>query len=168
MTPATLPYEEIEKTILEQLKQSHHCVLATTDGKQVTAREMMILSDGWKITFFTTNWTRKYRQIAGNKNVALAMGNMQIEGIARILGRTSEPQNAWFLEAVREASGKAYEAYQELLEDPNTYCEIIEIIPQRVALFYGPPDPDRHLDVLNLKARTATRFYSSENFAVDY
>jgi|WetSurMetagenome_2_1015567.scaffolds.fasta_scaffold290244_2 general stress protein 26 len=168
MTPTVLSYEQLEKTALEQIKKSNHGVLATTDGKRVTAREMMLLSDGLKISCFTTNWTRKYRQIAGNKNVALAMGNMQIEGLARILGRTSEPQNAWFLEAVKEASGKAYEAYREWLEDPNTDYEIIEITPQRIALFYGPPDPDRHIDVLNVKARIATRFYSSENFAAEY
>ncbi len=168
MSPTVLPYNETLQNALQELHKNSFGVLATAEGNRVTARQMMLVFDGLKISCFTTNCTRKYKQISVNKNVALAFANMQIDGTASITGKTCDPKNTVFLNAVKSLFPKVYEHYQDWLENPNTTCEVIEITPKRIALFYGPPDPNRHLDVINIEERTSFRHYSSEIWPPDY
>lgn len=168
MSPTVLPYEETLQNALRELHKNSFGVLATAEGNRVTARQMMLVFDELKISCFTTNFTRKYKQISVNKNVALAFANIQVDGTASIGGQTCDPQNAWFLNAVKSQFPKVYEHYRDWLENPNTTCEVIKITPKRIALFYGPPDPNRHLDVINIEAQTSFRYYSSENWPPEY
>jgi general stress protein 26 len=168
MSPTALQYEETLQTALQLLKKNPFGVLATASEDRVTARQMMLVFDGLRISCFTPNFTRKYRQISANRNVALVSGNVQVEGIACIKGRTSEPQNAGFLTAVKTSLPRVYEHYRDWLEDPNTFNEVIDIIPTRIAVFFGPPEPNRHLDVLNIDERTCFRYYSSESYPSGY
>lgn len=76
MSPTKLDYEELKQDILQQLEKSRVAVLATAEGDFVTARQMTLISDGLTIYFMTFTFTRKYKQILVNPNVAVAMGNM--------------------------------------------------------------------------------------------
>ena len=49
MSPTTISYDELKQEFTQQLQKTEHGVLATSDGNYVTAREMMLLSDGIKI-----------------------------------------------------------------------------------------------------------------------
>jgi general stress protein 26 len=57
----TLSYIELEQEILQELKKYSIGVLATSEGNNVTARSMMLLADGMKISCFTFTTTRKFR-----------------------------------------------------------------------------------------------------------
>jgi len=166
MSTTVLPYEELKQEALREIQRNHFGVLATAEGNYVTARTIMLIYDGLKISFTTPTWTRKFKQISANKNVALAINNIQIEGVASIKGRTSDPENAWFLKALEELSPEIYKLYRDVCKEPNTAYRVIEITPKRIALFYGPPDG--HLDVINIDEQTALRYYSSDNYAPHY
>ena len=155
MEPTTLDYEELKQEIIQQLEKSRFGVLATAEGNFVTARQMMLICDGLKVSLLTTNWNRKYKQISANKNVALAINNIQIEGVASIKGRTSDPENAGFLKAFEELFPELYKLYRDFCNEPDTIYHVIEVIPTRIALFYGGPEV--HLDVLNVGENSAIR-----------
>jgi general stress protein 26 len=166
MSPTNLDCEELKLAIIEQLKKTLIGALATAEGDFVTARQMMFISDGLTIYFMTTNFTRKYKQILVNPNVAIALGNIQIEGVASIKGRTSDKKNVRFLEALERLSPETYKKYRDYCQDPETTMHLIKVTPKRIALFTGLPDS--HLDVLNVDKKTAIRYYGLENYAPNY
>jgi general stress protein 26 len=127
---------------------------------------MTLISDGLTIYFMTPTFTRKYKQIRVNPNVAVAMGNMQIEGVASIKGHTSNNENTWLLKALAELAPEVYKGYRDELLDPEMPWQVIEIAPTRIALFSGPPD--RQLDVLDIIEKNAIRYYGREGFPPNY
>ena len=165
MSPTQLNYEELEQKIIQQLEKSKAGVLATAEGDFVTARQMMIICDGLMISFTTTATSRKYQQIMANPNVAVAFGNMQIEGVASIKGSTSDNENAGFLKSFEEIEPEVYETHRDMCLDPDTPWRVIEIAPKRIALFFGSP---YHLDVLNVSEKTAIKYDASELIAPNY
>ena len=157
MAPISLPYEETFQNTMDQLKNKNLGVLATAEGENVTAREMVFVCNGTTISFVTTIYTRKYKQIMANNNVAVSIDNIQIEGFATIRGRPSDEENAWFIEALPELAKKNW---LDLFMDPERPERIIEIHPKRIALYYGPPNG--HFDVLNIGEQKALRYDSLE------
>jgi general stress protein 26 len=164
MSPTALNYEELEQQVEQRLNKSRYGVLATAEGDFVTARQMMFICNGLTITFITTITTRKYKQIEVNPNVAVSIGNMQIEGVASIRGRTSDNDNAWFLKTFEEIEPEVYEKHRDMCLDPETVWRLIEIAPKRIAIFA----PDSYLDVLNVNEKTATRYLGTELVAPNY
>ena len=164
MSPTEISYEELKQQVQQRLNKSHYGVLATAEGDFVTARQMMFICNGLTITFITTNTSRKYKQIEVNPNVAVSIGNMQIEGVASISGRTSDNENAWFLKTFEEIEPKIYETHRDMCLDPETVWRLIEIAPKRIAIF----DPDAYLDVLNVDEKMATRYLGTELVAPNY
>jgi general stress protein 26 len=61
-------------------------VLATSHEDRVLARNVLIASDGLDLYLFTWRHSRKCAQIQANPRVALCKDNVQIEGVAEILG----------------------------------------------------------------------------------
>jgi general stress protein 26 len=154
----------LKQDIIQQLEKSKLGVLATAEGSFVTARQVMLICDGLKVSFFTSTHTRKYRQIKENQNVAIAIGNIQIEGLASIKGPTSEKENAWFLKAFEKTAPKVYKSYRDECLDPQTTHQLIEVTPKRIAVF----SMARELDVLNIPERTATRYSGKDGFPPGY
>ena len=68
-------------------------VLSTSENDIVSSRMMsVILMDG--TFYFQTDCTfRKYRQISSNRNVALCIDNIQIEGICEELGHRPDNED---------------------------------------------------------------------------
>ena len=120
----------------------------------MTVRQMAIIPEGLTIFCFTGVQTRKYKQIVANPNVAVAIGNMQIEGTASLKGRTSDEANVWFLKRFEALFPEIYSKFfRQLVEDPETTERLIEIRPKRIAL-YAPG----HLDVLRIDKEKAIRY----------
>jgi len=158
--PLVLSYEELKKEILEQLHKAKIGSLATAEGDDVTVRQMAIIPEGLTIFCFTGVQTRKYKQIVANPNVALAIGNMQIEGTASLKGRTSDEANVWFLKRFEALFPELYgKFFRQLVEDPETTERLIEIRPKRIAL-YAPAC----LDVLHIGEKKAVRYDLRENY----
>jgi general stress protein 26 len=166
MSPTNLDYEELKQEALRQIQRNPLGVLATAEGNSVTARTIMLIYDGLKILFFTPTWTRKFKQISANKNVSLALNNIQIDGVASIKGHTSNNENTWLLKALEKLAPEMYKGYRDELMNPEMPWQVIEIAPKRIALFSGLPD--RHLDVLDIIEKTAIRYYGREGFPPNY
>jgi len=157
MSPTTLSYDELKQEFTQQLQKTENGVLATSDGNYVTARGMLILSDGEKIMCFTGENTRKYKQLQANKNVALSINNLQIEGIATLTGHPSNERNAGFIRMFKEKFPKYYEFWGPICENPDSDARVIEIIPSKLTAYKPSPDIGPNLDILNVVTETATR-----------
>jgi hypothetical protein len=129
----------------------------------VTARQMMLIPDGLTISCFTFTSTRKFKQISANRNIALAMNNIQIEGVATLKGHTSDSKNGGFLKAFEELQPEVYKMYRDVCLDPKTPVQLIEISPKRIAVFTGV-FPNSHIDVLDTENKTAIRYFVTELF----
>lgn len=166
MRTTQLDYQEMLQQVQQQLSKSFEGVLATAQGDFVTARAMMLICRGLSIYFMTPLFTRKYKQILVNPKVAVAIGNMQIDGLASVRGATCDKENAWFMETINTIAPGVYAEYRGECLDSQTLYKVLEIIPQRIALFDGLPN--RYLNVLNINEKTATRYYGREGFPTDY
>lgn len=158
----TLVYDDLKQEIEQELLKNTVGVLATSKGDSVSARHMSLFPDGLTISCFTFDSSRKFKQISANKNVALAIGNIQIEGIATLKGRTSDPANAGFLKTFEKFQPDIYKLYSDMCLAPETPAQLIEISPKWIAVFTGMPDA--HIDVLNTDKKTALRYSGGEEY----
>jgi uncharacterized pyridoxamine 5'-phosphate oxidase family protein len=168
MSPTALSYDELKQEFEQQLQKTEHGVLATSKGDVVTAREIMTLSDGLKIKCFTGENSRKYKQIKANKNVALSINNLQIEGTATLTGHPLDARNAGFNTQFKEKFPQAYEFWRPLSENPSSDATVIEIIPNRLSAYKVSPGIGPHYDILNVDTKMATRVTFSEIPPVKY
>ena len=159
----TLSYNELKEEIIQELIKYSIGVLATSEGDHVTARQMMLISDGLRISCFTFTTTRKFKQISANKNVALAINNIQVEGEASFKGHTRVPENESFLKAFEKLQPEVYKMYRDVCINPETPVELIEISPKRIAMFTGGY-PNSKTDVLNTDKKTAIGYSGTDIF----
>jgi general stress protein 26 len=68
------------------LGDNRHMVLATSLNDTVTARTIDYVSSGLDIIFLSWGHHMKIIQINGNPKVGLCRDNVQIEGVAKVLG----------------------------------------------------------------------------------
>ena len=99
-----LEYETIASQIEDWLREKSQVVLATTDGKRVSARTVYYFSERLKVYFVTSKAYNKYEQIQKNPYVALCMNNIQIEGIAVEKGHPLSEENKEIIGLVDEQS----------------------------------------------------------------
>ena len=178
MSQIELSYEDLKQEVIKEIQKYHEMVLATSGGESVTARTVACISDGLTVYFTTTQESRKYTQIAANPNVALAAGNIQIEGVVSLRGHPLAEGNAAFIEVLRETRPELYEIMSQMhFKIPN--YELIEIAPRRIALYRMPLRdnvvidnvnyedfmynvPQVHLDILNTAKEEAHRLPASD------
>lgn len=79
--------------MIHTLENSKSNILAICSNNRVTARDVYFASNDFSIYFVTSKAYEKYKQIQKNKNVALCLGNIQIEGIAIIKGYPNLVEN---------------------------------------------------------------------------
>jgi uncharacterized pyridoxamine 5'-phosphate oxidase family protein len=115
---------ELEK-IYKQIGDSKLAILATCSQDKPTIRTMSIVFFDDKIYFQTSIDYLKYKQICENKNVALCIGNIQIEGIANIKSKTME--NDKFIEIYQKCHEDSFKEYSKL-----ETSRLIEVIPQKI------------------------------------
>ncbi len=102
---------ELQTEIVEMLDREKHTVLATCSSDRVTARTVSYVNMGLTILFQTDKRFKKVDQILKNHNVALCIGNLQIEGTAELSGHPSEPYNAHFCSLYKQRHPDSFEKY---------------------------------------------------------
>ena len=134
-------------------------VLATAEGDRVTSRQMLLISQKLTLWCFTADYSRKYRQMKANNKVAISFNNTQIEGVAYFRGKPSDEEYAWFLKIWEKLQPHQYELHREIIFDPNTPFQMIEIQPTRIAIFRGLSDDKQlRMDILNPAEQTALSY----------
>ena len=105
-------FSEKYEAFLSDFGKARKMVLSTSENDIVSSRMMsVILIDG--TLYFQTDCTfRKYRQISNNRNVALCIDNIQIEGICEELGHPLD--NADFCRQFEECFKGSFDAYTSL------------------------------------------------------
>ena len=153
MSLTELSYEELKQEFIDELKQQRTGVLATSDGEDVTARYMLLFSDGLTLYCFTGKESRKYKQMSVNPKVSVAAGNFQIDGIARLKGHLLDKENDRFIEIHKEQNPE-YFKITETVFLPNQNVRVVEVTPKRI----GKWIQGGKLDLLNIGKAKAYRF----------
>ena len=142
-----LAFDSELKKVYIQIEKAELAVLATSSQNKPTIRTMCIVFFDEKIYFQTSTEYVKYKQICENKNVALCIGNIQIEGIAEIKGRSIEHKK--FVEYYGKNHENSYKNYSGL-----ETTILIEVTPIRITQWvYDDDKPSRIF--LELKTKSA-------------
>jgi uncharacterized pyridoxamine 5'-phosphate oxidase family protein len=101
--------------------------LATSSKNHPTVRLMSCIVYENKIFFQTGTDLIKYKQICENNNIALCVDNIQIEGIANILGKINDKKNNEIIEMYKKYFKNSYETYMH-----NETEVLIEIVLKKI------------------------------------
>ena len=121
---------EFKKKVLAELEKKTRMVLATCANNRVTARNVSTIFMNQKIYFQTDKEFLKYFQITENPYVALCELDMQVEGIAQVLGHPLEEHNREFLTTFVKKHPDSFAKYTYL---PNEV--VIEVTPRLVEMW---------------------------------
>lgn len=165
MSQIELSYEYLRQDMIEEIKKYHLGFLASSEADFVTVRQMQLIINGLTIYCHTGIYRRKYKQIMANPQVAIAAGNLQIEGIASLRGHPLDEDNTEFREVYQKTQPERYER-STLIHFPRPDMRVIEITPKKISS-YTPPDleagKESFHDILNIEKQTAHRVYRSDN-----
>jgi general stress protein 26 len=144
-----LNYSVMKEEVFNQLGSHKIMVLATSSEDRVAARSMSCIIMGSKIYFQTDKRFLKTQQMLKNSNVALCVDNIQMEGIAKIIGHSDD--NPEFCETYKRYFRTSYDAYTHLQNQV-----IIEVEPTFITLWkYADNKPYR--DFMDCIQNTAYR-----------
>ncbi len=163
MPQIEISYEELEKRIIGELKTRNHGVLATSENDFITAREMGLIFDGLTIYTFTSKDSRKYIQMTKNRNVALSIRNIQVEGTAKLKGHPTDDENTHFREVHQKTLPEVYEMSVKL-HFHRQYIRVIEITPTRITRYTNDIESEtvNFLEILNIVENKAFKVSGEE------
>jgi len=98
--------------VLNIIEQKHIMVFATSSLNIVTARTMSVIAKDRKIYFQTDESMLKIDQIKRNPNVAFCVDNIQMQGLARIIGNWDK--NPTILREYLKVHKSSYEKFKNL------------------------------------------------------
>lgn len=153
MRREVLEFSSLEEEIATTLTAANFIVLATSIDNRVTARSMSIVSIGLDVYMQSDCRFIKTAQMEGNPNVALCLGNMQIEGIAEFLGHPMDAQNEPFRALYRDKHKGSYERYS------NARDEYVFVVHPVVVTLWKYIDANPCRDRLDVAGHTAIREY---------
>lgn len=144
-----LDYDRIREEKIRFLENHHAIVLATSYNDRVTARTVTYASKGLEIYFMSWGHHKKCVQMRGNPKVALVKDNVNIEGLAEILGNPLDDKNKEYAEIYRsklprDFEGFAHQAGMVMVKVTPTFIVSMERIDGRLYL--------EHLDLENKTA----------------
>lgn len=122
--------EEFKVKVFDELNKKNHMVLGTSANNRVTTRNVSTIFMDGKIYFQTDKKFLKILQIIQNPNVSLCELDMQVEGVAKILGHPLEDENKEFLKAFSQKHQGSFEEYSYL---PNEV--VVEITPKLIEMW---------------------------------
>lgn len=105
-------FSEKYEAFLSDFGKAKKMVLSTSENDIVSSRMMSVIQMNGTFYFQTDCTFRKYRQISSNRNVALCIDNIQIEGISEELGHPLD--NADFCRQFEECFKGSFDAYTSL------------------------------------------------------
>ncbi len=123
-----LIYNVMMDEVFNQLGSNKVMVLATSFEDRVTARNMSCILMDHKIYFQTDKRFLKTQQMLKNQKVAFCVDNIQLEGIAKIIGGADEAPE--FCEAYKRYFRASYDTYTHLINQL-----IIEVEPTAITLW---------------------------------
>lgn len=126
----SIDYETLTQEVIHTLENNKSIVLATCSNNRVTAREVYFASKNLSIYFLTSKAYDKFKQIEKNRNIALCLGNIQMEGVAIIKGHPNLPENEIETSICLSKSKKEFEHF---IKYKNTV--LIEAVITRVELW---------------------------------
>ncbi|MDR1148492.1 MAG: pyridoxamine 5'-phosphate oxidase family protein [Spirochaetaceae bacterium] len=140
---------ELEK-IYTHVGECKIMALATSSQNHPTVRLMSCIIRENKIFFQTGTDLIKYKQICENNRVALCVDNIQMEGIADILGRTNDKKNSAIIDVYKKHYKDSYETYAH-----NETEVLIEIVLKKIIKWdYENGNPYRiFIDIDSKQAR---------------
>lgn len=125
-------------------------VLATSHNDRVTARNVLIASNGLDLYFFTWGHSRKCIQIRENPIVSLCKDDVQIEGVAEILGRLLDEKNKEYADILRNKFPDSVERWEH-----RPGMVIVRVRPTSIATAGEITDDQIYLDYVDLVNETA-------------
>lgn len=108
-------FEERIKAFLSDFGKGRKMVLSTSSHGRVSSRMMSVVQIDGDFYFQTDIKLRKYHQLLENRNVALCIDNIQIEGVCKELGHPLN--NPAFCCAFQECYKGSYDAYTSLKDE---------------------------------------------------
>lgn len=135
---------------LKMLEDIKEMVLSTCSGDHVTSRVVSTACRGTKILFASYRTNTKCVQIKENPNVAVCIGNFQIEGVAQIIGTPQNANNAGLMELYKEKQAGYYDL---VLKDKGMI--LIEVEIKRLTWII--PNTGCLLDRIDFENRTIHR-----------
>lgn len=130
-----LDYERERDRVLEFLGSKRAIILATSLEGRVTARTVSFANDGLEIFFMSWGHHTKCVQIGGNPRVALCRDNVQIEGVAEILGSPLDERNKRYADILRE---KYPDDHALFAREPGMV--IVRVLPTSITVFVRSDD----------------------------
>ena len=141
-------YQKCVEEKLKFLRENRHIVLATSYNDSVTARTIDYACSGFEILFLSWDHHVKITQIKGNPRVALCRDNIQIEGLAQILGNPFDEKNRRYNELYKEKLPILFEKFAGL---PGMV--FVKVTPGLFKTFFG--GKDRRIEYLDICSKTA-------------
>lgn len=123
-----LNYNVMMEEVFHQLGSSKVMVLATSFEDRVTARNMSCIMMNHKIYFQTDRRFIKTQQMLRNPKVAFCLNNIQLEGIAKMIGNADGAPE--FCEEYKKHFRGSYDAYTHLKNQI-----IVEVEPTFITLW---------------------------------
>lgn len=120
-------YQEATKKLFEYLDHNGELVLATTDGERTTARIISTFRLNHKLYFQTDTNSTKYKQLLKQPKIALADDHYSIEGIASVIGKTTDPAISSWMDHYEAKWPEAHKRYSKM-----DISRLIEINIQQV------------------------------------
>ena len=108
-----IDFDAVRAEKLKMLENAKEMVLSTCSGNHVTSRVVSTACNGTKILFASFRNNTKCAQIKENPNVAVCFGNMQIEGVAQIMGTPQDTNNAGLMALYKEKQAGYYDLVLE-------------------------------------------------------
>jgi len=105
-------FDDKYDAFLIEFGKGRKMVLSTSENNSVSSRMMSVIQIGGKFYFQTDVTMKKYRQIKSNRNVALCIDNIQIEGVCEEIGHPLD--NSQFCSLYRECFQGSFNAYSSL------------------------------------------------------
>lgn len=124
-------YRGAKDRVTQFLESKHVVVVATSLDDRVTARTVTFAMDGLDILFMSWGHHTKCVQIRGNPRVAVCRDNVQIEGVAEILGSPLDEKNQRYAEIYREKLPRDFEAFARV---PGMV--LVKVHPTQVVTFF--------------------------------
>lgn len=105
-------FKEKLDAFLSDFGKCRKMVLSTSENDKVSSRMMSVVQIDGKFWFQTDKNMRKYHQILANRNAALCIDNIQMEGVCEEKGQPLD--NDSFCSRFRECFKGSFEAYTSL------------------------------------------------------
>jgi general stress protein 26 len=106
-----LDFEQTLQAKLNRLKSAGDMVLSTSLDNKVTSRMVTCACEGRTVVFLSWKHHTKCLQIAKNQHVALCYENLQIQGLADIMGSPFSENNKVYADLLKEKISGIYKRF---------------------------------------------------------